>query len=515
MGYRKKTFKQLLPSYLGFLAFCITVFFSFSILSFIGNASEDKQKSEMISISEKSNGMIYGALMRNLSKVFSLSALVTDDGSMTPAMKNQFDGMIQGTSIQSLIFAPRGIVRSVYPYEENKDLVGLSFLHDFPEPLELSRLRNGTEPYFVGPYVRTNETHREMGIIFPVFRPDSNGEKRWWGVVFASVDFEEFLKEIDLSDINKNGYSCKIWKFNEILNRDELIYETEIPLKNKFIKNQITIDKQYFQATWNYTLEPINRKLSPLFYIFAVLQLLIDIIAPIGVYLLIKNVQIRQFNKEYKMQSELLHMQEHTIISLSSLVENRDSDTGEHVRRTSDYVYLLAKEAQKRGVYTDILTDKYIELLRTAAPMHDIGKIIVPDAVLKKPGRLTPEEFIEIRKHTVEGGRIIQDVIGPVQTPEYVKTAREIAVYHHEKWDGTGYPYGLAKEDIPVSARIMALADVFDALTTPRCYKEPFSFEKAMSIITMESRFQFDPILVDVFVACEKQLREILHKYNF
>lgn len=514
MGYRKKSFKELLPSYLGFLAFLISIFFSYSILSFLGNASEDKQKSEMITISEDTNGLIYSTLMKNLSKVFALSALVTDDGTMTPAMKNQFDGMIQGTSIKSLIFAPKGIVTSVYPYEENKDLLGLSFFHDFPEPLELSRLRNGIEPYFVGPYIRTNETHREMGIIFPVFRPDSTGEKKWWGVVFASVDFEEFLKDVDLSDINKIGYSCRIWKYNQIMNNEVTIYETAIPVSGKLSKNQITINEQYFQSTWNYTLEPLKRNLGVFFYISAILQLLIDIFIPIGVYLLIKNIQISHFRKEYKMQSEIVKMQEHTIISLSSLVENRDSDTGEHVRRTSDYVYMLAKESQKRGIYSDILTDKYIEILRTAAPMHDIGKIVIPDAVLKKPGRLTPEEFEEIKKHTVEGGRIIQDVIGPVQTPEYVHIAREIAVYHHEKWDGTGYPYGLAKEDIPISARIMALADVFDALTTPRCYKEPFSFEQAMRIITMESRFQFDPTLVDVFVACESQLKEILHKYS-
>lgn len=514
MGYRKKSFKELLPSYLGFLAFLISIFFSFSILSFLGNASEDKQKSEMITLSENTNGMIYGALMRNLSKVFSLSALVTDDGSMTPAMKNQFDGMIQGTSIRSLIFAPRGIVKSVYPYEENKDLLGLSFFQDFPEPLELSRIRNTSEPYFVGPYIRTNEQHREMGIIFPVFRPDSKGNKSWWGVVFASVDFEEFLEDIDISEINKKGYACRIWKYNKIMNSESTIYETEIPVNGLNNKKQITINKQYFQATWNYTLEPLKRNFGFLFYFSAIIQLFLDILIPIGVYLLVKNIQESQFRRLYKMQTELVKMQEHTIISLSSLVENRDSDTGQHVRRTSNYVYLLAKEAQKKGIYSDVLTDMYIDILRSAAPMHDIGKIVVPDAVLKKPGRLTPEEFIEIRKHTVEGGRIIQDVIGPVQTPEYVKAAREIAVYHHEKWDGTGYPYGLAKEDIPISARIMALADVFDALTTPRCYKEPFSFEKAMEIITMESRFQFDPKLVDVFISCENQLREILKKYN-
>ena len=514
MGYQKKTIKELLPSSIGILAFIISIFFSYSVLSFLGKASEDKQKSEMIVISENTNSLIYSTLMRNLSKVFALSALVTDDGNMTPAMENQFEGMIQGTYITSLIFAPKGIVKSVYPYEHNKGFLGLSFFHDFPEQLEFSKLKNSTDPYFVGPYIRTNETYREMGIIFPVFKPDSTGKRVWWGVVFASVDFEKFLTEIDLSEINKKGYSCKIWKSNEFTKDITTIYETEIPVKNKYFGNQITVNKQYFQATWNYTFEPLKKNLTAVFYISAILLLILDLIIPISVYFIIKNIQESQFRKMYKMQSEIVKMQEHTIISLSSLVENRDSDTGEHVRRTSDYVYLLAKEAQKRGLYADVLTNHYIELIRSAAPMHDIGKIVVPDAVLKKPARLTPEEFMEIRKHTIEGGRIIQDVIGPVQTPEYVHIAREIAVYHHEKCDGTGYPYGLAKEDIPISARIMALADVFDALTAPRCYKEPFSFEKAMNIITMESRFHFDPALVEVFVACESQLKEILHKYS-
>lgn len=218
---------------------------------------------------------------------------------------------------------------------------------------------------------------------------------------------------------------------------------------------------------------------------------------------------------ELNNQNEkLIKMQDDTIISLSNLVENRDSDTGQHVRRTRDYVVLLANEARAYGAYKDILTDHYIELLARAAPMHDIGKIVIPDSILKKPGRLTPDEFDQIKLHTTEGGKIVREILGVNQEQDFLNVTVEIVEGHHEKWDGSGYPMGLTGQNIPLSARIMALADVFDALTSPRCYKSSMPLDEALSIIKEASGSHFDPILAEIFVANRSHLKEILETYN-
>ena len=192
-------------------------------------------------------------------------------------------------------------------------------------------------------------------------------------------------------------------------------------------------------------------------------------------------------------------------------MENRDFDTGEHVRRTSAYVELIAKKAQKEGFYKNILTDNFINLLEKAAPMHDIGKIVIPDSILKKPGKLTSEEFEEIKRHTTEGGRIVHEVLGENEEPEYVNIASDVATFHHEKWDGSGYPYHKKGEDIPLSARIMAIADVYDALVSPRCYKLPMSPEEAFKIISESSGSHFDPILAELFLALRKPVEEVMN----
>lgn len=213
-------------------------------------------------------------------------------------------------------------------------------------------------------------------------------------------------------------------------------------------------------------------------------------------------------------EEKILNIQENTISALANLVESRDSDTGNHVKRTSLYVKLLANAAKDAGLYPELLTDYNIDLMVKAAPMHDIGKIVVADYILKKPGKLTDEEFDLMKRHTVEGKRIVNDVLGMGQNKDYIRITCEIATSHHEKWNGSGYPYKLSGEDIPLSARIMAVADVFDALVSPRCYKEPFSIEKAFEILQKDAGSHFDPNLVPVFISLEPQLLEIMEKYG-
>ena len=186
-------------------------------------------------------------------------------------------------------------------------------------------------------------------------------------------------------------------------------------------------------------------------------------------------------------QKKLSDMQVQIISRLANLIESRDTETGEHVARTSAYVKTLAEDCVSEGVYLDQIDDNYINMLFTLSPLHDVGKILVSDKILRKPGRLTPEEFEEIKKHYLSN-------------EEYVNFAIDIATYHHERWDGTGYPQNLKEEEIPLSARIMAIADVFDALVSKRCYKDAMPVDEAFKTIQEESGTHFDPKLVEVFL---------------
>ena len=199
-------------------------------------------------------------------------------------------------------------------------------------------------------------------------------------------------------------------------------------------------------------------------------------------------------------QKKVQDMQAHTISGMANLIESRDPESGEHVARTSQYVRTLAECAKRDGVYADVLDDRYISTLYMVAPMHDIGKIVVPDHILKKPGHLTAEEFDEIKRHASEGGRVVREVLSGVADEDYVALASDIAMYHHEHWNGTGYPAGLAGEAIPLCARIMAIADVYDTLTSEQYYKKPVSKEDAFGFIRKESGRQFDPKLAEVFL---------------
>ena len=199
-------------------------------------------------------------------------------------------------------------------------------------------------------------------------------------------------------------------------------------------------------------------------------------------------------------QKKISSMQTHIISGLANLIENRDMETGGHITRTSYYVKLLAESARNEGVYSDVIDDRFIYLLTTLAPMHDIGKILVSDTILKKPGKLTTEEYNDMKKHAELGGSVVREVLDGITDEEYLSFASDIATYHHERWDGTGYSKGLKEEEIPLSARIMAIADVFDALISERCYKKPIPPLEAVKIIEEESGSHFDPKLVEVFL---------------
>lgn len=201
-------------------------------------------------------------------------------------------------------------------------------------------------------------------------------------------------------------------------------------------------------------------------------------------------------------------MQEHVVVGLANLIESRDGSTGKHVKNTQTYVRMIAEELERRELFTDVLTEEYIEKLCKAAPLHDVGKIQVPDRILQKPGKLTEEEYEQMKSHTTCSSAIIDEIIGDVEEEDYIRLVKDVAMHHHERWDGKGYPTGLSGEQIPLGARIMALADVFDALYEERCYKPAMRpIEKIYQILAEGRGTQFDPIITDVFLNLDKQLR--------
>lgn len=216
-------------------------------------------------------------------------------------------------------------------------------------------------------------------------------------------------------------------------------------------------------------------------------------------------VLIMQGNKRSFYHEQVSNMQSGVIRFMAEVVENRDDNTGGHIRRTAEYVEGIARELKKKGIYGEILTERYLSDMVVAAPLHDIGKIHIPDAVLNKPGRLTEEEFAIMKTHTTAGEKLLIHAKEELGESVYLNTAVEMAAYHHEWWNGKGYPYGVSGEEIPLCARIMAVADVFDALTSKRCYKDAMPLEKAYAIIREESGTHFDSAVVEAFFAAEEE----------
>lgn len=196
----------------------------------------------------------------------------------------------------------------------------------------------------------------------------------------------------------------------------------------------------------------------------------------------------------------IARMQSNLIMVLADLVESRDKFTGDHVRNTAAYARIIMNQMRREGICADVLTNEFISNVYQSAPLHDIGKIAVSDAILNKPGRLTEEEFTIMKNHTIAGQEILEKAKIAVSESSYLDEAQRLAAYHHEKWNGTGYPYGLAGEEIPLSARIMAVADVFDALVSKRSYKEGFPVEKAFAIIEEGIGTHFDPQVARAFL---------------
>jgi putative two-component system response regulator len=206
-------------------------------------------------------------------------------------------------------------------------------------------------------------------------------------------------------------------------------------------------------------------------------------------------------------QKSLRNIQNALISVISELVENRDKVTGGHIERTQQYLEILLKELVRTGVYSDIISKWDLSLLLPSAQLHDVGKITISDLILNKPARLTPEEFEVIKTHAAEGERIIDQIMEKTDDDGYLMHAKKFAGFHHEKWDGSGYPRGLSGEDIPLQGRIMAIADVYDALVSARPYKQPYDHEQAVEIMTKDAGTHFDPLLIETFLSVADEFK--------
>lgn len=249
--------------------------------------------------------------------------------------------------------------------------------------------------------------------------------------------------------------------------------------------------------------------------LFIVVILLIQLIFPeslvtciaatmitMSIYLTMENPAVRG----------LEHYQNEMVMGFATLVENKDDNTGGHIRRSSAYAVLIAKNLTKNKSYKSLITKDFIDNLEESAPMHDIGKIGIPDAILQKPGRLTAEEFEKMKEHPEIGAKIIQDTFGHLFNGEYEDMAYQVARYHHEKWNGKGYPTGISGTEIPLCARIMAVADVFDAVSSKRCYRDAMPLEDCFKIILNGRGTDFDPDVVDAFMMSKEKIEDIIRE---
>ncbi|MDT7833964.1 HD-GYP domain-containing protein [Aquabacterium sp. OR-4] len=266
------------------------------------------------------------------------------------------------------------------------------------------------------------------------------------------------------------------------------------------------------------------------------------VLARVRTHLALKQAQDRLGEQNHWLEGELarrvresLLAQDLTLCAMAELAETRDNDTGNHILRTQSYIRALGRRLQALGLHRDELDDEQLERIVKAAPMHDIGKIGIPDRILLKPARLDADEFEVMKTHALIGGQAIDQAVrkavamhvaagaaagapgaaapGGQVTPaavRFLEMARTIAIHHHERWDGLGYPDGLAGEAIPLPARLMALADVFDALTTRRVYKAPWTLDDALGYIAAQSGRQFDPVLVEALLAIRGEFAAIM-----
>lgn len=274
----------------------------------------------------------------------------------------------------------------------------------------------------------------------------------------------------------------------------------------------------YFSATFIFTitkLKTIEARKRVNIVTFMTLTLFILVLQTIFPEILISSLvptfllMSLYINIEDPALTRLRKYNNDTVTSFAALVESRDSSTGGHVKRTQSYVKIILDEINKNHLYLEIMTRDFEDNMFNAAPMHDIGKMSTPDTILQKPGKLTDEEYEIMKLHAAKGGEIIKETFRDLEEPEFLETAYLVARYHHEKWNGKGYPEGLKETQIPFPARIMAIADVFDAVSAKRCYRDALPLDICFKIIEEGIGTDFDPQLARLFLNAKEKITKI------
>ena len=233
-----------------------------------------------------------------------------------------------------------------------------------------------------------------------------------------------------------------------------------------------------------------------------------EVKARVSTHLALKKMQKNLQGMVEEKTKEVYESHRATIFALAKLAEHRDNDTGKHIERVQTFTRILAEEMLTMAEYSGIVNEEFVENLYHATPLHDIGKVAIPDSILLKPGKLTAEEFNIIKTHTISGSEHLSEVSQRYKKNAFLEVGVALTRSHHEKWDGSGYPDGLAGDEIPLAGRIMAVADVYDALRTRRVYKPSFSHQKTREIILADSGKQFDPGIIKAFLARESEFEQ-------
>ena len=340
-----------------------------------------------------------------------------------------------------------------------------------------------------------------------------NGWRSTFGRLFSKKPLSDFSydKLQTANFINKDKYRVSKLQFGK---KDWVWVETPSTKKSSWKEAAAAAAATAAAAASAKEIANLNSKISSLTEENAKIQTQLNaVLAANKKYIsLLKN-----YSKELEGQVEhknekLLEMQDSIITGIASLVESRDNSTGNHIRRTSEEVKIFVKKLKAHEEFAGYSEGFYTNVAK-AATLHDLGKIAVDDKVLRKPGIFDDADYEQMKKHCKEGAKIVAEVLKDVDDEEFKTTAINIAHYHHERWDGTGYPSQLKEKEIPVEARIMALADVFDALVSKLCYKEAYSFDEAFKIIEENLGTHFDPVLGRIFMECRPEL-ETLYSVN-
>lgn len=320
---------------------------------------------------------------------------------------------------------------------------------------------------------------------------------------FALKHLEEIQPDLILSDVmmpDMDGYEfCMKIKENPNLQSIPLLFISGESNKNNIVTG-------FEHGAVDYVTKPI---------IFEVLK------ARIETHIRLYHLQKAQIDRTRTLEAlvsekidKLYKSQLSTITALAKLAEFRDEDTGTHLDRVEKYCKIIALELSHLPKYREVITSWFVQLIQYASPLHDIGKVAIPDNILLKPGKLTEEEFETMKTHAELGGHTLAEVLKSDPENEFIKMGYDIAYYHHEKWNGFGYPKGLSGDEIPLCARIMAVADVYDALRSERCYKKGFSHEKSVEIIKEGSGNHFDPEIVEAFCKNVDTFDEVWTQFN-